>query len=64
MEETKDIARTHDVEIENNITFAEMMLSDPVLLGLSKNKFKHPSPIQLKAIPLGKCGIGKYGNTT
>lgn len=53
------ISRTKDVEIENNISFADMMLSDPVLVGLTKNNFKNPSPIQLKAIPLGRCGMGK-----
>lgn len=53
------VNRTEDVEINDNISFAEMMLSDPVLVGLTKNNFKNPSPIQLKAIPLGRCGMGK-----
>lgn len=60
MGDEEKINRTKDVEIEDNISFAEMMLSDPVLIGLTKNNFKHPSPIQLKAIPLGRCGMGKY----
>lgn len=51
--------RTEDVRIVDNISFAEMMLSESVLAGLSKNNFKYPSPIQLRAIPLGKCGMGK-----
>ncbi|KAG4076624.1 hypothetical protein HA402_001911 [Bradysia odoriphaga] len=49
--------RTTDVEIESNITFDKMMLSDRVLLGLTKNGFTHPSPIQLRAIPLGISGL-------
>lgn len=52
--------RTLDVLIDNNISFTEMMLSESVLNGLSKNNFKYPSPIQLRAIPLGKCGMGKF----
>lgn len=56
------VNRSKDVEIEGNISFAEMMLSDPVLIGLTKNNFKNPSPIQLKAIPLGRCGMGEYHN--
>lgn len=51
--------RTTDVEIESNITFDKMMLSDRVLLGLTKNSFTHPSPIQLRAIPLGISGLGE-----
>lgn len=53
------VERTEDVEIKDNISFAEMMLSDAVLIGLTKHNFKNPSPIQLKAIPLGRCGMGK-----
>lgn len=50
--------RTSDVEIEENISFDKMMLSDRVLAGLKKNGFTHPSPIQLRAIPLGISGLG------
>lgn len=59
MDGVDKVKRTEDVEIKNNISFAEMMLSGAVLIGLTKNNFKHPSPIQLKAIPLGRCGMGK-----
>lgn len=55
MDET--VKRTEDVKTDN--TFVDMMLSDAVLSGLTKNNFKNPSPIQLKAIPLGRCGMGK-----
>lgn len=50
---------TEDVEIMNNISFSDMMLSDQVLTGLTKNNFRKPSPIQLRAIPLGRCGLGE-----
>lgn len=58
MDGNDKVNRTEDVEINDNISFAEMMLSDAVLIGLTKNNFKNPSPIQLKAIPLGRCGMG------
>lgn len=54
----KNKPKTEDVEIKNNISFSEMMLSDFVLSGLLKNCFSKPSPIQLRAIPLGKAGLG------
>lgn len=51
--------RTNDVQIDEQICFAEMLLSDALLDGLTKAGFKRPSPIQLKALPLGRCGLGK-----
>lgn len=60
MDGVDNVSRTEDVDIKGNISFAEMMLSDAVLVGLTKNNFKNPSPIQLKAIPLGRCGMGKW----
>ena len=50
--------RTADVLIRENIDFAGLMLRDDVLTGLKRAGFKRPSPIQLKAIPLGRCGLG------
>jgi ATP-dependent RNA helicase DDX20 len=55
----EDKPRTQDVFINKNIEFSEMMLSDLTLKGLQKCGFMKPSPIQLTAIPLGKCGFGK-----
>lgn len=52
--------KTEDVEIKNNVSFTEMMLSGPVLNGLTKNRFLKPSPIQLRAIPLGRSGLGRF----
>ncbi|XP_071784102.1 uncharacterized protein [Asterias amurensis] len=51
--------RTSDVlNVENvNIDFASLLLSGDVLKGLSLAGFERPSPIQLKAIPIGRCGL-------
>lgn len=59
MSEKIEIDRTDDVLIQGNILFSQMLLSDRVLAGLTSNNFIRPSPIQLRAIPLGRCGLGK-----
>lgn len=51
--------RTQDVRISDDVSFSTMLLSKPTLKGLKKARFLRPSPIQLHAIPLGKCGFGK-----
>jgi len=51
--------RTDDVHIDENITFAELLQSESVVQGLKKSGFSRPSPIQIKAIPLGRCGFGQ-----
>lgn len=56
-----DSIRTADIEVNENITFHQMLLSDPVLKGFDKQGFVKPSPIQLCAIPLG---VNKKGNTS
>lgn len=56
----KTKSRTGDVLITENVDFAGLLLSDRVLGGLSRSGFKKPSPIQLKAIPIGRCGLGTY----
>ncbi|XP_064605221.1 uncharacterized protein LOC135470297 [Liolophura sinensis] len=53
----KTKTRTGDVLIAENVDFAGLLLSDTVLAGLSGSGFKKPSPIQLKAIPIGRCGL-------
>lgn len=53
-----EIERTKDVEITEDISFQDMMLSPRVLAGLTKCNFIKPSPIQLRAIPIGRCGLG------
>ena len=50
--------RTGDVLIAENVDFESLLLSDAVLKGLKAAGFERPSPIQLKAIPLGRCGLG------
>uniref|UniRef100_A0AAY4B9H9 RNA helicase n=1 Tax=Denticeps clupeoides TaxID=299321 RepID=A0AAY4B9H9_9TELE len=49
--------RTDDVLLSDGVEFGSLLLSQPVLEGLSSAGFQRPSPIQLKAIPLGRCGL-------
>ncbi|MGH0188415.1 UNVERIFIED_CONTAM: hypothetical protein FKN15_029648 [Acipenser sinensis] len=51
-------SRTDDVLQSEGLDFSSLLLSQPVLLGLAASGFQRPSPIQLKAIPLGRCGLG------
>ena len=52
------ISRTKDVIISENVDFESLLLSRHVLDGLRNAGFQQPSPIQLKAIPLARCGLG------
>ncbi|EDS39396.1 DEAD-box ATP-dependent RNA helicase 8 [Culex quinquefasciatus] len=49
--------RTEDVEFDRSLRFEQMFLSEAVVRGLSRNNFVMPSPIQARAIPLGKLGL-------
>ncbi|XP_014665154.1 PREDICTED: uncharacterized protein LOC106807357 [Priapulus caudatus] len=49
--------RTNDIHITEHVDFAGLLLSGSVQNGLRTAGFKRPSPIQLKAIPLGRCGL-------
>lgn len=49
--------RTSDIKIEGDVTFFQMRLPRDILDGLMSAGFEKPSPIQLKAIPLGRCGF-------
>uniref|UniRef100_A0A8D8G4L5 RNA helicase n=1 Tax=Culex pipiens TaxID=7175 RepID=A0A8D8G4L5_CULPI len=49
--------RTADVEFDPSLRFEQMFLSEAVVRGLTRNNFVHPSPIQARAIPLGKLGL-------
>ena len=49
-------SRTQDVDAEEAVTFTDLLLSPPVLRGLEAAAFERPSPVQLAAIPLGRCG--------
>lgn len=55
----KDEERTKDVVLDQNITFESLMLPKEIMCGLKAAGFRKPSPIQLKAIPVGRCGFGK-----
>ena len=52
-------ARTDDVVVisEKETRFTSLFLSSRVTEGLTAAGFVRPSPIQLKAIPLGRCGL-------
>lgn len=49
--------RTADIQIAEDFTFSKFMLSDKLLKSLNKMNFIKPSPIQLKVVPLAKCGL-------
>ncbi|XP_076976022.1 putative ATP-dependent RNA helicase DDX20 [Tamandua tetradactyla] len=49
--------RTGDVLLTEPADFESLLLSRPVLEGLRAAGFERPSPVQLKAIPLGRCGL-------
>ncbi|NXD77675.1 DDX20 helicase, partial [Halcyon senegalensis] len=50
--------RTRDVLVPGGPSdFGSLLLSAPVLEGLQAAGFRRPSPVQLKAIPLGRCGL-------
>ncbi|NWT16450.1 DDX20 helicase, partial [Vireo altiloquus] len=50
--------RTRDVLVPGGpADFGSLLLSPPVLAGLEAAGFHRPSPVQLKAIPLGRCGL-------
>ena len=51
--------RTEDVVTEESRekTFADLLLSAPVLQGLTNSGFVRPSPVQLQAIPKTKVGF-------
>lgn len=56
--------RTGDVLLAEPADFESLLLSRPVLEGLRAVGFERPSPVQLKAIPLGRCGLGEGGGTS
>ncbi|XP_028652187.2 probable ATP-dependent RNA helicase DDX20 [Erpetoichthys calabaricus] len=49
--------RTDDVFLADKIDFSSLLLSETVQRGLAAAGFQRPSPVQLKAIPLGRCGL-------
>lgn len=55
-----DRPRTEDIHIKEEIDFKSMLLPKPILQGLNKSGYKKPSPIQKQALPLVRCGMGKW----
>lgn len=51
--------RTKDVTLCENATFESLLLPPKILEGLKADGFIKPSPIQMRAIPVGRCGFGK-----
>lgn len=49
--------RSHDVEIEEKVEFDSLIQNKQLLYGLKQSGYEKPSPIQLKAIPLGRLGM-------
>lgn len=59
---TENVERTADVAPpEDNVTFDSLFLNPLIVKGLRESGFYVPSPIQLKAIPLGRCGVDLIG---
>lgn len=49
--------RSHDVAIDEKIEFDSLLQNKQLLQGLKQSGYQQPSPVQLKAIPLGRLGI-------
>jgi len=49
--------RTADISVSEDFTFSKFLLSDSLLKSLDTLHFVKPSPIQLKVVPLAKCGL-------
>ena len=55
--------RTEDIKLSDDfkdgISFSELFLSEHIEKALKEMGFQKPSPIQYKAIPIGRIGSGK-----
>lgn len=49
--------RSHDVYIDEQVEFDSLLQNKLLLEGLKQSGYERPSPIQLKAIPLGRLGM-------
>lgn len=58
-ERTEDVLLSNSPLTDSNAvpSFADMGLSVDVLKGLRAAGFQRPSPVQVKAIPLGRLGV-------
>ncbi|CAG9761617.1 unnamed protein product [Ceutorhynchus assimilis] len=64
MDQTKMLAhsltskqRSQDVILSENLSFNSLILPPETLKGLAAAGFEKPSPIQVKALPVGRCGF-------
>ena len=48
---------TNDVRTDEDVTFADLAISESTINSLSKAGFIKPSPIQLQALPLALVGL-------
>ncbi|VDN49633.1 unnamed protein product [Dibothriocephalus latus] len=55
--ETSSGAPSSALKVKSSPSFASMGLSVNVLKGLHAAGFQRPSPVQIKAIPLGRMGL-------
>lgn len=49
--------RSRDVQINESVTFENLVRNAELLRGLENAGYARPSPIQLQAIPLGRLGV-------
>ncbi|KAI7899691.1 P-loop containing nucleoside triphosphate hydrolase protein [Cokeromyces recurvatus] len=49
--------RSHDVAIDEKVEFSALLQNKQLLQGLKRAGYDQPSPVQLKAIPLGRLGV-------
>ncbi|KAJ2959325.1 hypothetical protein NQZ79_g5240 [Umbelopsis isabellina] len=49
--------RSRDVQIEEDVQFDALIKNKDLLKGIKASGYEKPSPIQLKAIPLGRLGV-------
>lgn len=49
--------RSRDVAIEEKVEFNSLLQNKLLLKGLERSGYEQPSPVQLKAIPLGRLGV-------
>lgn len=55
--------RTEDVLTTHQVSFNSMVLPAEILKGLEASGFESASPIQVKALPVGRCGFGKLATS-
>ncbi len=59
-EEEVPAGRDQGQDHNQRASFSGLLLGKQVVRGLEEAGYLRPSPIQAKAIPLGRCGLGLY----